>query len=298
MADTTAQAPRSCLARPKINLFLHVTGRRADGYHLLDSLVVFAETGDSVTAEPTSMLSLSIDGPFGDTLEVSENNLVLKAAMALERVAQQQGKPLPGAALLLTKRLPVASGIGGGSADAASTLTLLNDLWSLGLSSENLEQAGVAIGADVPVCIASTSRMMRGIGDVLSPAPAMPTFWLLLVNPMRGVETRAVFSARDPDAFSEAVAMPDAFATAADLAAWLSQETRNDLAEPARRLMPEIAEIEAALAALPGALMARMSGSGATCFAVFAAREEALAASRLLAADHPDWWIEPAPVFP
>lgn len=296
MAADPGAGRRESLARPKINLFLHITGKRADGYHLLESLAVFAETGDGIAVEPAPMLSLSIDGPFGDTLEVSENNLVLKAAMALETIAGRLGGAVPGAALLLTKRLPVASGIGGGSADAAATLRILDDMWGLALTERELERIGVTIGADVPVCIRSVAQVMRGIGDDLTPAPALPKLWMLLVNPMRGVETKAVFAARDAAQVSPPLEMPQRFGTAGDLAEWLHRETRNDLSDAARGLMPEILEIEAALAALPGALIARMSGSGATCFALFETREQTLEAAAMLRDGHPGWWIEPAPL--
>jgi 4-diphosphocytidyl-2-C-methyl-D-erythritol kinase len=288
--------PVSELARAKINLTLHVTGRRPDGYHLLDSLVVFAETGDTVTAEPSRVLSLSLDGPFGDVLEVSADNLVLRAAIALQDVAKARIGHVPGAALLLTKRLPVASGIGGGSADAAATLRALNRLWVLGLSENDLETIALPLGADVPVCIGSRERMLRGIGDRLDPAPVLPALWMVLVNPMRGLETRAVFAARDPGATSPAPAVPDGFATPQALADWLRTATTNDLASAARSLMPEIEEIETALSDLPDVLHAGMSGSGATCFALLAGRDAAIAAARTLRKDHANWWIEPAPL--
>ncbi len=293
-ADT--HGPVSELARAKVNLTLHVTGRRSDGYHLLDSLVVFVEMGDTVTAEPSQMLSLSIDGPFGDVLETSADNLVLRAAMALQDVAKARMGIVPGAALLLTKRLPVASGIGGGSADAAATLHTLNRLWNLGLTDTDLEAVALPLGADVPVCIASRPRMLRGIGDQLDAAPALPPVWMLLVNPMRGLETRAVFAARDTSATTPAPIMPDDFTTPQALADWLREATTNDLAPAARSLMPEITQIESALAALPGALYAGMSGSGATCFALFADRNAALDAARIMRANHESWWIEPAPL--
>lgn len=281
-------------AHAKINLFLHVTGRRADGYHLLQSLVVFAEIGDTVTAEPSTMLSLSLAGPFGDVLEVSEDNLVLRAALALQDTAYNRTGTRPGAALLLIKRLPVASGIGGGSADAAATLRALTRLWSLDLSPAETEALALPLGADVPVCIGSRARMMNGIGDRLDDIPALPPVWIVLVNPMRGIETRSVFAARDAEAISAPVAMPARFASAAELAGWLARETRNDLASAARSILPDIARIEDALGALPGALHAGMSGSGATCFALFASREAAAEGARALRTAEPGWWVEAA----
>ncbi len=281
------------LARPKINLFLHITGKRPDGYHMLESLAVFAETGDRIAAEAGSGLSLSIDGPFGDTLEVSENNLVLKAAMRLQDHA---GRPDLGAALLLTKNLPVASGIGGGSADAAATLRVLRRLWALDISDETLAKLSVGIGADVPVCIASTSQIMRGIGDSLTPAPALPPCWIMLVNPLKGIETRAVFATRDAAHTTPPLTgIPD-FETLDALAAWLTTHTANDLGHAAQSLMPKITEIETTLRALPGVAFARMSGSGATCFALLADKPAAITAAEQARHLMPGMWVEVAPL--
>jgi len=289
MADLSG-GPLSEAALAKINLFLHVTGRRPDGYHKLQSLVVFADIGDTVMAEPSAMLSLSLDGPFGDLLEISDDNLVLRAALAL----QGRARAGAGAALRLTKRLPVASGIGGGSADAAATLRVLARLWALDLSAAALEDIALSLGADVPVCVGSRPRMMGGIGDELTPAPALPPVWLILANPMRGLETHSVFAARDAEQVSAPVTLPENFNSAADLAAWLRQESRNDLAPAARGILPEITRIEAALTGLPGALYAGMSGSGATCFALFASRNSAVAGAQTLRQAERDWWIEAA----
>ncbi len=279
-------------ANAKINLFLHVTGRRPDGYHTLQSLVVFADIGDTVTAEPSRMLSLSLDGPFGDLLEVSEDNLVLRAALALQDIVYARRGERPGAALLLTKRLPVASGIGGGSADAAATLRVLNRLWKVDLPDQEMETLALRLGADVPVCLASRTRVMSGIGERLDEAPALPPVWIVLANPLRGLETRGVFAARDAKAISPAITLPQTFASAAALADWLSAETRNDLSAPAMSLMPEIGRMENTLRALPGALHARMSGSGATCFALFTDRSTATDAARRLRAAESGWWVE------
>ena len=294
MAD--AAGPVSEPARAKINLFLHVTGRRPDGYHTLRSLVVFADAADTVTAERSEMLSLSLAGPFGDLLDAGGDNLVLRAALALQDRAFARTGRRPGAALLLTKRLPVASGIGGGSADAAASLRALDRLWGLGTPDPEMEALALSLGADVPVCLGSRARMMGGIGDRLEDAPALPPFWLVLANPMRGLETRAVFGARAPTPPSPPVTIPDRFASAADLAGWLARETRNDLADAARSLMPEIGRIETALAALPGALHTGMSGSGATCFALFGDGKTAAEGARTLRASERGWWVEAAAV--
>lgn len=268
-------------APAKVNLFLHVTGRRADGYHLLDSLAVFGPAGDQLVAAPAEGLSLTLDGPFGAALQAEPDNLVLRAARALAAAAGVA----PRAALTLRKHLPVASGIGGGSADAAAALRLLNRMWGAGLDDAALRALAAPMGADVPVCVASTPARMQGVGELVSPGPRLPPCGLLLVNPGVPLATPAVFRARAPGFSAEArlpAAWPDAAAMATDLA-----HLTNDLEVPARALCPEVGEVLSALAALPGAMLARMSGSGATCFALFATPAEARAAEGLLPAQ---WW--------
>jgi 4-diphosphocytidyl-2-C-methyl-D-erythritol kinase len=265
-------------ARAKVNLYLHVVGRRADGYHLLDSLAVFAQAGDRLTAEPADAVSLAVDGPFGAGLSDDADNLVLRAAKALG-----VGR---GAALRLTKMLPVASGIGGGSADAAAALRLLPRLWGLAISPGRLAEIAATLGADVPVCVESRAARMGGVGEVLTAAPALPPFGLLLVNPGVAVATADVFRARRGGDSAPAVlpaAWADAAAMAADLAA-----LRNDLEAPARALCPAIGDVLAAIGAAPGCLLARMSGSGATCFGLFARDAAARAAAEAVA--RPGWW--------
>jgi 4-diphosphocytidyl-2-C-methyl-D-erythritol kinase len=268
-------------APAKVNLFLHVTGRRADGYHLLDSLAVFGPAADVLTAAPADGLSLTLDGPFGAALAAEPDNLVLRAARALAVAAGVA----PHAALTLRKHLPVASGIGGGSADAAAALRLLNRMWGAGLDDAALRALAAPLGADVPVCVASTAARMQGVGELVSPGPLLPPCGLLLVNPGVPLATPAVFRARAPGFSAEArlpAAWPDAAAMAADLG-----RLTNDLEAPARALCPPVGEVLSALAALPGALLTRMSGSGATCFALFATPAEAQAAEGRLPAQ---WW--------
>ncbi|MGC8477686.1 MAG: 4-(cytidine 5'-diphospho)-2-C-methyl-D-erythritol kinase [Acetobacteraceae bacterium] len=266
-------------APAKLNLFLHVLGRRADGYHRLDSLAVFAGAADRLRAEPAAGLTLDIIGPHGAALAGEADNLVLRAARALAAAAGITA----GASLVLDKRLPVASGIGGGSADAAASLRLLCRLWNLDPSRVELMAIAARLGADVPVCLAARPARMGGVGEILSEPPALPRFGLALVNPGLPVATAAVFRAR-AGAFSAPAALPAGFADAAALAAFLAANTRNDLEAPARALCPAIGEVLAALAATPGCLLARMSGSGATCFGLFASPEAATAPSR------PGWW--------
>jgi 4-diphosphocytidyl-2-C-methyl-D-erythritol kinase len=268
-------------APAKVNLALRVTGRRADGYHLLDSLAVFAGVGDVVSATPAEGLSLALAGPGAGALQAEPDNLVLRAARAL---AAEAGIA-PAAAITLEKHLPVASGIGGGSADAAAALRVLDALWGTRLGPARLRGIAAALGADVPVCVESRSMRMRGVGEVLDAVPPLPPFGLLLANPRLALATPAVFKARAPG-FSAEAAYPDRWPDAAALADWL-RPLGNDLEAAAITLCPPIAGVLAAIAAQPGCLLARMSGSGATCFGLFATPVEAEAAAAAL----PDgWW--------
>ncbi|WP_428926488.1 4-(cytidine 5'-diphospho)-2-C-methyl-D-erythritol kinase [Marinibacterium sp. SX1] len=270
----------TAFAPAKVNLALHVTGQRDDGYHLLDSVVVFAGTGDQVTVTPSDRLDLSIDGPEGQGLAADDDNLVLRAARFLD--------PAGTAAIRLTKRLPVASGIGGGSADAAATLRALSALWSVPLPAPG---ATAALGADVPVCLAGRPCRMQGIGDQLSPLPALPDLDILLVNPRVGVPTGAIFKGlprKDNPPLDPLPATPSA------VLPWLAAQ-RNDLAPPALAQAPVISETLAALADL-SPLHHGMSGSGATCFALFARGAAAPALDRLRRA-RPDWWSAAAAVL-
>jgi len=284
----------SLLARSKVNLFLHVTGRRDDGYHLLESLVAFSESGDRLDVSAGDFLSLSVEGPFAATLEAGESNLVLSAALLLQDWARASGQAVSGAALVLEKNLPVASGIGGGSADAAAALNALVSHWRLDISDEALHEIALELGADVPVCLASKSRMMRGIGEVLDEAPSLPPAWLVLANPMREVSTAQVFSALDLVERPHALTLPAEFSSAGELGTWLASETRNDLEAPARALEPAIDSVLGALGRCDGAHIARMSGSGATCFALFETQSKADAARDDLLAEYPEWWVAAA----
>jgi 4-diphosphocytidyl-2-C-methyl-D-erythritol kinase len=277
------------LAAPaKLNLYLHVVGRRPDGYHLLDSLVAFAGVADELTFAPATDLSLVIDGPFARSLAVDDDNLVLKAARAL---AAHAGRA-PAAAIRLTKRLPVASGIGGGSADAAAALHGLNRLWNLGLSETALAKIGLALGADVPVCLAGRPSFFGGIGDEIESAGLLPRAHVVLANPGAPLATAAVFRARAaagatysaPARWREVV--PDTVMLAGLLA-----KRSNDLTAAAVALLPVIADVLTALEQQPPCLLARLSGSGATCFGLFAERGEAREAAAAIAATHPAWWV-------
>lgn len=278
-----AGEPQAEFARAKLNLTLHVTVRRPDGYHLLESLVAFAGVGDRLIAEPARGLSLTLDGPFGQALSSGADNLVLHAAEALAA-----GRPL-GAALYLEKELPVASGIGGGSSDAAATLRLLSRLWDVPVP----DRLALRLGADVPVCLAQPRPMlMRGIGERLSLAPPLPRAWVVLVNPGIAVPTGRVFEELDIGGTLPPTPVPDRFRAFNDLAGWLRRGI-NDLEAPARRLCPVIDEV---LAALGPASVARMSGSGATCFGLLERGTEAEALAERIRRARPAWWIASAPL--
>jgi len=272
-------------ALAKVNLSLHVVGRRADGYHLLDSLIAFAGVGDTLIAVPADGFSLTVGGPTATLLPPGEVNIVEKAARALAAAASLR----PDAALSLTKRLPVAAGIGGGSADAAAALKALVRLWKLDLPEADLLALGLKLGADVPVCLAGRATTLSGIGEGLTPAPKLPPAWLVLVNPMQSCSTPAVFKARQGP-FSTSMPLLRAPIDAADLAAELACR-RNDLTEPAIGLVPVIGDALALIGGQTGCLLARMSGSGATCFGLFAGRADADAAAAALSRARPDWWV-------
>jgi len=266
------------IAPAKINLFLLVTGKRADGYHLLDSLVVFAGAHDRLSVVPAAALSLTFGGPFGAHLAVHADNLVLRAATALAEATRVRD----GARLHLEKHLPIASGIGGGSSDAAAALRLLSRHWGVDVP------AGLAatLGADVPVCLDPRPRRMSGIGEVLAPSPGLPAFGIALVNPGVALPTAQVFRARQ-SAFSPAARLPPGWPDTASLAAGLAGYG-NDLQAPAIALCPPIATVLAGLRDQPGCRLARMSGSGATCFALFDTPALASAAAASVARD--GWW--------
>ena len=265
------------LAPAKVNLYLRVTGRRADGYHLLDSLAVFGPVADVLSADADETLTLNVRGTFAPALAGETDNLVLRAARLLAETACAT----PQARLVLDKRLPVASGIGGGSADAAAALRLLARLWDVPVPAD----LAARLGADVPVCLASRPARMEGIGERLGTAPSLPAFGLLLVNPGAAVSTPAVFRART-GGFSEPAALPPAWTSAEAMAADL-RPLGNDLEAAAVTLCPAIADVLVWLRARPGCLLARMSGSGATCFALFA--DEAAAEAHASNAP-PGWW--------
>lgn len=273
-------------APAKVNLALHVTGRRDDGYHLLDSFVVFAGVGDDLAFTPAAETTLSIDGPRAAGVPADATNLVLRAA------ALMQGPPVE---IRLTKRLPAAAGIGGGSSDAAAAL---RGLLAMGHQPKgDLAALALSLGADVPVCLAGRPARMSGVGEGLAPLPPLPPLWLVLVNPGVPVSTGACFAVL-AGRFGPAMddLPPAGWPDAAALARWLAAQ-RNDLEPPARMLAPPVADALAGLAATPGCLLARMSGSGATCIGLYAEAGNAQAASAQIAAAQPGWWAVAAAVM-
>jgi 4-diphosphocytidyl-2-C-methyl-D-erythritol kinase len=288
-------APLTTRARAKVNLTLRVLGRRADGYHELESLVAFAGVGDALSLDPGPELALTIGGPRSDGLPADDSNLILRAARALAAEVSGQIEQLRSGRFHLVKRLPVASGIGGGSADAAGALRLLARLNGLPPDDPALSRAAASVGADVPVCLESRARIMAGIGERLGPPLTLPPLFALLVNPGVPVETAAVFRELGlragevgPGAGEVATSRSE---TRADLIASLA-ESGNDLEAPARRVAPVLDSVLAHLRALPGCRLARMSGSGATCFALFDDCRQSAATGRALARAQPSWWVK------
>jgi 4-diphosphocytidyl-2-C-methyl-D-erythritol kinase len=279
----------SRLAPAKVNLTLRVVGRRPDGYHLLDSLVAFTEFGDLIEVGCAPSLRLELDGPFGPALEdTGADNLVLRAARQL---VDMTGRPAS-AAIRLTKRLPIASGIGGGSSDAAATLLALAELWRLSIRDEKLAELGSAIGADVPICLLGQPARLEGIGETLTPAPSLPPAPIVLVNPNIGLSTPAVFKARQ-GAFSPPSQQGPLGRTPRDACelAEMIQVQGNDLTEAAIGLLPAIGDILDLLHAQPDCLLARMSGSGATCFGLFPTPAAAAQAASSIEVARPGWWV-------
>jgi 4-diphosphocytidyl-2-C-methyl-D-erythritol kinase len=275
------------LAPAKINLDLCVLSRRGDGYHELDSVVAFVELADRLTFEPADGLRLELAGPFAPALACETENLVLRAA---ELLAERAGSGA-GVRIRLEKHIPVASGLGGGSADAAATLRGLNRLWDLGLERAELRRLALGLGADVPVCLESRPMRMRGIGERLEPLPGVAPLPLLLVNPGLPVPTGAVFAGLEGRFAAPSPGPPPAFHDGLHLLAWLGTRA-NHLEPPACALAPVIADVLAALSAQPGCALARMSGSGATCFALFEQPSALSAAEAAIRARASGWWLQ------
>ena len=289
-AASAESAPALRYAWAKVNLYLHVTGKRDDGYHELDSLIVFAGVGDRLTAEPAERFDLTIEGPYAGALEPGPENLVARAA-ALSSGADGSA---PACQIRLEKRLPVAAGLGGGSADAAAALALLGAELGPG-GSLGWAEIAARLGADVPVCCYGRPAFVGGIGEEIERAPPLPPAWLVLANPGVGLSTAEVFRALG-ETRSSPMRWAEPLGSAAELAERL-QERHNDLEGPARRLLPAVEAVLAAIAATEGCLLARMSGSGASCFGLYAGRAEAELAAAEMAAANEAWWVASAPLL-
>jgi 4-diphosphocytidyl-2-C-methyl-D-erythritol kinase len=283
--------PPSAFAPAKVNLFLHVGALEADGRHPLSSLMVFADVGDQLAVRPADSFGLEIRGAFADGLSAGEDNLVLRAARAILARAPGPREPFR---LVLTKALPLAAGLGGGSSDAGATLRLLRETLALELDDAALEAIAGELGSDGPACLFARSVIAEGRGERLSPAPAFPVLDAVLVNPNVGSLTGAVYHAFDDGAAkgsAERPNLPEAFETAEEMAGFL-EGCRNDLEAPAIRLTPLIGEVVDTLRGEPETLLARVSGSGGTCFALCAGDVEAEGLAERLERMRPDWWVQ------
>jgi 4-diphosphocytidyl-2-C-methyl-D-erythritol kinase len=250
--------------------------------------VAFADVGDELSFAPADALSLQVTGPFAAGLPLGSSNLVMRAAQALRELTRVSA----GARIRLVKNLPLASGLGGGSSDAAQALLGLSELWGLGGVAECLPALGARLGADVPVCLGARTSYFGGIGERLDPAPALPECWLVLANPGKPAATPAVFAARTGP-YSSRARLTETVDDVQGLAQALASR-RNDLESAAQSVEPAITTVLGALAETQGCLLARVSGSGATCFALYASAVAAGAAAARLAREHPGWWVRPA----
>ncbi|MCB1720741.1 MAG: 4-(cytidine 5'-diphospho)-2-C-methyl-D-erythritol kinase [Alphaproteobacteria bacterium] len=291
----SAQSQRllEVFAPAKINLYLHVTGRRGDGYHTLDSLISFADIGDKISLEPAGSLSLEITGTFtrgfkGKDISAAPDstNLVIKAAWALARLA---GKS-PTFKITLEKNLPLGGGIGGGSSDCAAAIWAMLEHWNLPDDLDGLDALMLSLGADVPVCFACQTTHVRGIGEILDPAPVLPEIPIVLVHPGKACNTQDVFGCFD-GRYGKAVALPRNISDAKTLCDFLSR-TENELTRAAIKSVPEIQNILNAFDVQKDCLLARMSGSGSTCFGLFDDEDAAKKAAGVLASENPDWWVK------
>ena len=264
-------------APAKVNLTLHVTGQRGDGYHLLDSLVAFVDVGDQLRLTKAGQMSLTVTGPYASGVPTDKRNLVWQAATLCAITAD----------ITLEKNLPNAAGVGGGSADAAAVIRAAKQFG-------HAPQGDVAsLGADVPVCMSSAPQRMQDIGDLLKPVGALPDLWMVLVNPIVAVATPAVFSALKKKSNAPMANDLPSWKTFDEFCAWLGKQ-RNDLEEPALIIQPIIADV---LGTFYDAALARMSGSGATCFGLYPSRQASANAAARIKMDNPDWWVADAKVL-
>ena len=284
MSKTVAAVAEAAPA--KINLALHVTGRRPDGYHLIESLSVFTAFGDEIAIGPAPRDLFTVSGPYADEVPGGAGNLAVQARDAL-RKATGLAAAAP-VLIFLEKNIPASSGVGGGSSDAAAVLRGLARFWKLDLDAGALSRIGLTLGADVPMCLQGRPLVARGIGDVIEPVEKFPALALVLVNPRVAVGTPQVFAALESRENPRLPSLPSKL-DATSLLGWLAT-TRNDLMAPALELEPSIGDALAALAS-QNAAFARMSGSGATCFGVFADNTAAQRAASAISAARPDWFV-------
>ncbi len=278
-------------APAKVNLFLHVVGQRLDGFHLLESLFVFTEHGDTISVTEADSFDFSLTGPYAKTLADmggdEGDNLVVKAAMLLAEKASVRAN----VSIVLEKNLPVAAGIGGGSADAAATLMALNQLWKCDYTLTELEPLALELGADVPACLYRTPLYIKGVGENIEPTSLPSDYAILLVNPNVGVSTPEIFKEfhAKGTVFTPSIGGKEKFENASFIN-FLNEHSGNDLQRPAQRICPEITEVLSQLDKLPDTLYTAMSGSGATCFAMFNTVSEAEAANIYIKTCNPEWW--------
>ncbi len=269
------------LAPAKINLYLHVTGRRDDGYHLLDSMVAFADIGDEISLKDNpSDIRLFIDGQYADALRLDDDNLVLKAA----RLLRESSNITQGADIYLTKNLPISSGIGGGSSDAATTLKLLNRYWNTELDLDKLTKLALPLGADMPICLKQQSSIMRGIGEIITPIEVKETLHAVLVNPNIAVSSAKIYSMGVKTLSGNVEINTENCLN-------LLPSLHNDLQDNAIEIAPVIKTVLEILNQSDNLFYARMSGSGATCFAVYKDEESAQHACKKIAQSYPQWWV-------
>ncbi len=284
---------RRIFAPAKINLYLHVTGRRDQGYHELDSLIAFADIGDTIMIEPSPDLKFFIGGPFGNALQGQDilstpqsSNLVIKA---LWLICREIGRT-PEIRIGLDKILPIASGMGGGSADAAALVWGILDLWDIHLPHAQIESLLLSLGADVPVCYRAQSARIQGIGEIVSPLLDLAEMPVLLVNPGKPCLTKNIFK-RYQGPFRSPITIPSGLSHPDNLIKFLELQN-NDLEPYAQEEVPEIRNILNALRIMPGIQIARLSGSGATCFGLFSSEIQTKDAAITIAKENPDWWVK------
>lgn len=273
----------SMLAPAKVNLYLHVVGKRPDGYHLLDSLFVFADYGDKISVEQDDHLSLTV---LNSDLSCGEDNIIIKATRKLANFFGIE----PNVKIILEKNLPIASGIGGGSTDAAATLLALIQLWNVQISRENLLKIALELGADVPSCIEKIPVQVAGIGEVLTPAPQLPKLAMILMNPNKPVSTPQIFKTRKP-IFTEAKPFLHDISDIDEFIAELKKR-HNDLQSTACEIEPAVADVLSVFAENSLTLFSQMSGSGGTCFGLYRTEDDAEQAVKVFKSHHPEWWIQ------